>query len=296
MLTLEGSGYISPQDENIKKSASFPHQQKVIFCSPCRVASTISVPKECVVKESLIPFYKPGMVTSSVVLWSLIESEVDVASTLVVVCDSSTAYLARMVADLIGTYKGCFGVVVAKENLSSEISDKSGQLQYARTAILLTILNIEQTQLLISNLKTVDRIVTLQNFMPRELYRHIVNDVSVRILETESVFVSSSLRKTVPKVMKWLRSLKKDFWLNIAVAAQSDVKVETRKSIYMFPYDTFVVSDDADLDEKNNLERNHKPLIQSVPLRVDKPSLFRQNGIYILVGGLTGLGWELLNL
>ena len=296
MLALEGSGYISSQDENNKRSASLPYLQKVIFCSPFRVASTISVPKECAVKETLIPFYKPGMITTSVIVWSLIESEVDVASTLVVVCDSSTAYLARMVTDLIGTYKGCFGVVVAKENLSGEISDKSGQLQYARTAILLTTLNIEQTQLLLSNLKTIDRLATLQNFMPRELYRHFVSDVSVRILETESVFVSSSLRKTVPKVMKWLRSLKKDFWLNIAVASQGDVKVETRKSIYMFPYETFVVSDDADLDDKNNLERNHKPLIQSVPLRVDKPSLFRQNGMYILVGGLTGLGWELLNL
>ena len=304
MLAVEGTGYLPLLKENIKKNRSFCESQKVVFCSPCKAASTVSVPKECILKETWLPFYKPGMITSSVILWSLIESEVEVASVIAIVCDSSSSYLGKLAVEMIGRHTGCFGVVLLKDNLLKDITDKNGQLQYVKSVVMLTKLNVDQIRLTLTQLKTIKTLVTLQYLIPRDIYRQIVNlyqcDVSIQILETENILLPASLKKRIPKVVKWLRSLEKDFWLNTETASQIKGSFNERswKSALMFPYETFSMATDVQVnhDCKNNLERCQMQTTQTVPLRVTRSNLFRQNGVYIIVGGLTGLGWELLNL
>ena len=301
MLAVEGMGFIAASEANKRKSG-FSDSESVLFCSPCKVASVVSIPKECIVKASWLPGYRPGILTSSVLLWNLIESQVEFASTVCIICDNSTSCLAKMASDMVGKHKGCFGVVINKENICNEIAEKNGQLQFARSVVLLSKLNICQVQLILSEIKTIDTVVTTQDFIPRDLYRQIVNvfmfDVKVQILETEGMFLQSSLKKKVPKIVKWLRSLNNDFWSDIKIVQPSAKgNIGYRQKSLSFPYETFCLYDDTkSLKVIKNSLRNLKTHAMNVPLRVTKSNLFRQNGVYIIVGGLTGLGWELLNL
>ena len=304
MLTLEGTGYLPLLKESNKNNGNFDESQKIIFCSPCKAASSVFVAKECILKEKWLPFYKPGMITSSVILWSLFEKEVEAASVIAVVCDSSSAYLGRLAVEMISSQTGCFGVMLLKDNLSNDITEKNGQLQYVKSVVMLTKLNIDQIRLLLLKMKTIKTLVTLQYLMSRDLHRQIVNvflcDLSIRVVATDEILLPSSLKKRVPKVVKLLRSLDKDTWLNTETASQIKDGFDTRntKSALMFPYETFNTATEPLVYEdcKNNLERCQKQTTQKVPLRVTRSNLFRQNGVYIIVGGLTGLGWELLNL
>ena len=303
MLTLEGTGYLPLLKGNKKNGGSFSDSMKVIFCSPCKAASSISVAKECILKEKWLPFYKPGLITSSVILWSLIEREVEAASVIAVVCDSSSAYLGRLAVEMISSQTGCFGVMLLKDNLMNDITEKNGQLQYVKSVVMLTKLNVAQIRLMLSKMKTIKSLVTPQYLMSRDLHRQIVNvflcDLSIRVVETDEVLLPASLKKRVPKVVKWLRSLDKDTWLNTETASHIDgFSTRKTKNALMFPYETFSMTTDSQENEncKNNIERSQKRTTQKVPLRVTRSNVFRQNGVYIIVGGLTGLGWELVNL
>ena len=305
MIAIEGFGKVISSETN-QNVSTFADSENVYFCSPCKVASVVSVPKECVMKESNLTDYKPGVLTSCTLVWALLESHFEVSTNVCIVCDRSTSALARIAAGMVGAQKGCFGVVINKENIMAEIEEKIDQLQYVKSMILLSKLPICDVQHILSQINTIDSIITIKEFMSRDLYQQIANmssyEVNVKIHETDYIFQPSSLKKKVPKVVKWLRTRTKDFWSILPNDDQSkqhsgEEDYEQRYNSLVLPYSTFSLSEHkSDKQEiKNNLVQRQLQK-QPIPLRVKKSDLFRQNGFYIIVGGLTGLGWELLNL
>ncbi|XP_060104280.1 uncharacterized protein LOC132578353 [Heteronotia binoei] len=121
----------------------------------------------------------------------------------------------------------------------------------------------------------------------RSLIRTDCENVQIHILSLTSIFQKASLKKTTMPFSSWVESLQQKQFLNLPCSVfQQTEKCEnlgssasshlTRKAV------PFVML-------KGNV---HNHLFSDIPLYGGTGKMFKENAVYIVTGGLTGLGFE----
>ncbi|XP_076458184.1 phenolphthiocerol/phthiocerol polyketide synthase subunit C-like [Babylonia areolata] len=111
---------------------------------------------------------------------------------------------------------------------------------------------------------------------------YFAEDVDLVVVDTQLLFHPSALKRQVPRVGEWLRERSRAMssimtYLHHDVSSASPAQVEHKES--------GAVLDMADL------LRFQTSQMTSLQVQVSKDQLFRKDGVYLVVGGLSGLGW-----
>ena len=271
---IEGEGLLV-KEHNAKSTGTIG--ERMYFCYPVDIATYVDIPNQCVFTTSDIPFYTPGLLTLSVVLYCSV-SHVQRGTSLAVLCDDSVECCQVFVERFL---EACGNKIVRclyKESLRDGLLQEEREaLKSVNGVIVLSKLNSEIIEKLLESMPSLQYIITLAVFLPMRV-RHMVAMVQqeITVIEHlgEKVFKNKNLVNIMPSIRTVLRKI------HGKESIKDDLMYKDRihcKNPLTLPRETISLSD-------NDSELN---------LYASSRHMFRKHSCYIVVGGLTGLGWIL---
>lgn len=281
VVCLEGMGW--PEDKNKKGSKITNKAAKLGFCYPIDVSTIVSIPSKCTFDLTTIPSYTPGLMSVGVILINIAEV-CKLSQNVLVIADDDSTLSTQLLLNMFSKNKKTVVNTGTKDRFMEYLEDSYEDSVH--TVVILTSLTNKHVENMKKRYKDLQKIVSLEEFFPRYMQRwvrHNKKDLSVTILNTERLFSQSELVEKVPKVHSWIKTLDNNM-KNILKQAE-DVHESDRddQGLLTLPFPTLSIYEGRE-------SGNH------IPLRVFRTEVFRPNGCYLLVGGLTGLGWELLQV
>ncbi|KAL4229457.1 hypothetical protein ACF0H5_012495 [Mactra antiquata] len=281
VVCLEGMGWI--QDKNTSVVSRVEKLPNFAFCYPVDVLSVVSVPLKCTFDISCLSHYVPGMMTVGIVLWNIAELCKNKTSVYIVV-DDKTSLTTSVLENMLAKYKKLEVEIEVKD----EMVEDSFDVKSAQIAIILSSVTNHHTEIIRSKCPELSKIISIDEFFPRYMQRwvqHNVPGLKLSILNIESLFTYDELIEKVPKVYNWMKAFdkKNEQLLERALDTFGDGTESYDNSMFSLPFPL------KPLTEGKNTENY-------IPLHVFRSEVFRKDGCYILIGGLTGLGWELLQI
>lgn len=255
-----------------KKLKSDKPTKEVVACYPLKVQSTVMVPKSCVVNISDLPNYSPGMLCTTALLWELVEKLPSKRSYLILT-DDDNEMAANIARNLISSRKsGPVMVFKMEEIMSPE--------QIVPIVIPLLKMDLQTIHGFIEAAPSIRMIASLRQFLPLQIERYIsarAPQVSVATVNVDEVLSKTTLPVIVPNVIKWLKKQK------LKMSSKDQVNTEPNKSSIL-PLPSQIV----DLSESEE--------VQKCDIRIPENLIFRKTAVYVIIGGMTGLGWEITNM
>ena len=267
VIGIEGQGYKTQRCRGKEK-------QKVVFCYPVPVSTIVSVPHDCVFDLASLPIYVPGIFTVGVIVWNIMHT-MKLSSSICVVVNDEIEYYSSIIAHFVSaTY-----CQVIKQSAIHEIAaDKAKGI---RTLCVLAHLTSSDFGSFETIFPTLQEIVSIEEYISKvqkTYLRMTTSNILITILKTEDMFAMTEITKTIPKVYQCLMSIDNIHISSRDCQASTDSKRQT--DILSLPYEVLLL--------------NNEMKTTRIPFKVSERSIFRKNGCYIIIGGLTGLGWEIL--
>ena len=270
-LSIEGEGLLVQEGTSIAK---VPNGDRLYFCYPVNMATYVDIPSQCIFMPSEIPSYMPGLLTLSVVLFSSVSRVPKGISSTVLVHESFQCCQSFVE----GFLECCCDRPVSCLYTTDIVK---GTLQHEKMfngIIVLTKLNEEITEKLLACVPTLQYIITLPVFLPLNL-RHMIamatQEITVIELRGEELFRSKHLMKIMPMIRSSLGKCHGKALCTEDLKRDGSVRVEN----LALPSKTCPLSDN---------------ICELTPIYASAKHMFRKNSCYIVVGGLTGLGWILV--
>ena len=268
-VTVEGEGMITSIDKN---NIRMIQDQKVYFCYPVDAATYVAVPKELTVAQTDLPFYEPGLLTVAVLLLSLSSQFAD-GSSVCIVSDNNCTFAVEFLAMVLQSKKRCSLSTLTRH----ELLDMQRARNNGSCIAVLSKVDMYIVKVIVDLFPHLEHIATFTGFLSNDTLRwvkHNYSGIKVSVLSPDALLEEANLKKEFPLVTKWLT-----FFHSKVGSLNTDLNTNNPLSL---PWPCISVSPEVGT--------------QQVPLRVEKSQLFRRQGCYVVVGGLTGLGWILLNL
>ena len=252
------------RDENAFGSDHF------IACCPRVGSNILQVPKACCVSLSEIPNYRPGLLFSCAYIWTLIQEVPPAAHIYVYTPDNWAHPKSVLMPQLLTSLKQCASCY---QSSPSQITDST-------VVLVLRPLHIRDYQ----DLRRCTKLITPVQFLPEKMKEKlIINDgVDVQLIETRGIFSIKNLQTLLPKVVEWLKDAKEWHtrserenennysWLNDSMGNQA-----------------FGVCESIGKDFRSQMISE---------IKVPTHMLFDKESVYIVVGGLTGVGWWMIKI
>ncbi|XP_041364324.1 uncharacterized protein LOC121379741 [Gigantopelta aegis] len=291
VVTLEFIGTLSTGNDD---------QQNVVAFFPSRVNTFMTVPKQCIIEITNMPCYAPGLVTTLVLFWHhcmLIDNQIETSDTMYKmfvrwigkahsnmtnVMDIFIIYsnVTRFVAEALSIM-----LKAVKRNANIQLVDisSSGLIpRYSESVIVTTIQLDNQTiKTICSMWPKAKRLVCMDQILPKnanlQLY-HQNQKLQIQVVKTSDIFTPRSAMDTMPNLITWI------------LGHKSEVKTIAEILQHVAPQQK--ETNLANLIQNSTIQfrDNYGQNIQNVLASED--ALLRLDGVYIVVGGLTGLGWE----
>lgn len=278
VVCLEGIGW--SEDKNKKRAGDRNKQASLGFCYPVDVSTIVSIPSKCTFDIATLPAYVPGLMTNGILLFNIAEICRNCPN-VHVISDNDSNMCAELLLNMLLKNKKVTATIDCKDSLR-----ESTYPENADTIVILTPVTNAHMEGIKAKYPDLQKLVSVEEYFPRYLQRwarHNIKDTSISILNTEQLFTQNELVEKVPKVYGWMKNLDNDM-KNVLRRVQHVVERDLAdQGLFSLPIPVLT------LDEGNGLQT-------SIPLRVFRNEVFRKKGCYILVGGLTGLGWELLQV
>ncbi|XP_059155767.1 phenolphthiocerol/phthiocerol polyketide synthase subunit C-like [Physella acuta] len=241
----------------------------VISCYPASIGTVVRVPEEVVLSRELFPCYVFGNLTQLLVLFSIVDKIL--AKNITILASNDNIKIAKALEILIRQSNSASSV-----NIST--SDKFKETTSC-CEILILLERVDKSIIKAINKKTVHlKIVAISSLVANEDRAYISYKLprsKLILLCPEEVFSPQEIPRQVLRVRRWLEKRNPEI---STVLKQLSATQPAR--------DVFVT-------QPNSLtELLAGKLVQchNQSLRVDKEKMFRKDGVYIVVGGLTGLG------
>ncbi|XP_069133106.1 phthioceranic/hydroxyphthioceranic acid synthase-like isoform X2 [Argopecten irradians] len=257
ILTFEICGKVTVHSDDKP-----PNQLEGMYaaCSPFTLQSIVEVHQDCIVRIDDLPSYKPGTLRASAFLWHMKEYLVRGITLIITNGDDNVGEILR--------------AMLPKPQASQVVIDTLDGLhnpdtqQYnVETVVILTTVTFATLCDLLDKTEGVHTCLSLELFGTMHTWqtaRKKYGELSFIILYNEDILMRKNLSETILKVGKWLRKnlskIQCDNW------AEKTTRVVT-------------------LDSAKQQEKR---------VKVRKEQLFRRKSCYVIVGGLTGLGWEIV--
>ena len=284
MIGIEFTGFEVSKDNiapNMQKSL-LPKRSKttkrsrdsIIALYPNKIVGELCIPKICTMKVSEIKNYVPGLLTTIVMLNALVDKIAD-AKTIVIVAENVTSLHVRLCALMIQARKQCRLVPMSD-------ADKMDVID---VAIVLDVVREEKDV----PLPKVKRIICIKSTLSAYLQNSLFFGGSGTIVEVDpkSVFTKDNIGKMLPKVVAWYNKQSKRVYAgehsSLAHSAMRSHAVLSlplgRKGVHLLSLPFGEIKIDNQVTVKQNTKY-----------------MFDHRAAYVVVGGLTGLGWEMVQI
>ncbi|XP_060603894.1 phthioceranic/hydroxyphthioceranic acid synthase-like [Ruditapes philippinarum] len=244
----------------IDQEESF-NKWEILAIFPSSIATRMSVPRSCTIHMKDIPFYQPGLILTTVLCWNLSKQVPKRSSVFVYSCHKSS--LTKLILEtLVRSKKNANLVDLSNNNIHNETTFD----------VLLSLEKLDSSLPILAKCK---KIICLQENIsePIRLKASRSGEQSVSTFSAIELLEKKSVCNLLPKVVSWLRKNSQSLGILEGSLQQDDS--------CRLPFNSFEIMKNG----KVNL-----------PIRNPINRLFSKSGIYIVTGGLTGLGWELIVL
>ncbi|CAC5403639.1 unnamed protein product [Mytilus coruscus] len=245
-------------------------KEEFISCFPCTASNFVYIPKICVLEKTLFPLYRPGMLLEIVLYFSLL-AEINDKNPLIAFVDTELSLNGRLLDCVLQT---------SKRNI----------IQFNNTMSLITALPKTTFHLILltNNFNRLEEILSKQvqaevkaysfsdlvnKIMEREI-RHRFPNTSLVLINYDQVLCQENLSKVMFQVRRLLSAKQ-------TRPLFDGIEFPTKQS-------------DITLSFKQKPCGNKNLLASHIPVVISKDRMFSKHATYIIIGGLTGLGWELL--
>ncbi|VDH93509.1 Hypothetical predicted protein [Mytilus galloprovincialis] len=276
ILSAETSGYIVHRSTSEHPYPDDPCNanlhEEYVTCYPRHVSNFAVVPEDCILNTCLLPNYKPGSLLQITMFFAISEEISNLKPTAIYYDEHvSNILLLKYILD----YKGIEPVSIIKISYLKEpkLSKTTPNLQIiflsTKVDTLLTIL--AENKLVPVQMFSFTNLISRAN---ERLLRHVCPSLSLTLINNEEVLQRINLSKTICLIKDWL--------VTKAAVAQLQNRQLSFENGRTFFFDV------KSTDDANTVRR--------FQLAATATDLFGKNSLYIVVGGLTGLGEEIVKL
>ncbi|KAM9839726.1 phenolphthiocerol synthesis polyketide synthase type I Pks15/1-like [Aulostomus maculatus] len=281
LLTLDFSGTISAVGKDVKK---FKVGDQVASCYPMVAASRVSVPQDVCYSTKHFPFLQRTPCVSYFLLaWEILHRTLPRAKRhLGIISPVTDSMLVKVLA--LTSYKSGWRVIVGTQ-CNGSFLDVS---QVDAFIVLPPYDDFFITK--ICNFPDVKHVVIICQFhtQPLDVLQNVKENVHVQTIHMPVILQRGALRAQMPHIYHWLRSLNLGKKFSLESFTFQNITSDN-KGIHSEKPDSYFHSKKLAVVV---LEKGPTMAISDIPLLPTKKQLFRKRAVYIVVGGLSGLGFE----
>lgn len=279
MLALDFCGIVTVVGKDVRKLKVGDH---VASCCPVVAASRVRVPEEVCCNTRRFSFLqKTPCVSYFVIAWKILCRGLPrTKRNLGIVSSVPDCALVKVLQ--LTFYRSGWNVTVAAPG-----KDTLADLNQVNTVVILP--PCDDTLIAqICEIPGVQKILLIcetQSFLARNVYEIVKESVCVHMIQVQEILQRGSLSVEMPRIKQWLKSLNISSKLSLESVVFQRVKSDSltwKQQSYFSSQKLFLV----DLDKVGGQELSNIPVIPT------KKQLFKKRSVYIVAGGLTGLGFE----
>ncbi|KAL3871081.1 hypothetical protein ACJMK2_039101 [Sinanodonta woodiana] len=290
VVALEAVGYEAVSDQK----DSFSQGRRIVVCYPLIAGTHVNVPRYATCPMESLRGYRPGLITFATILWELAKERKKNFDILVII-EEESSHLRQVVESLFTFCNQTVTILTPTEiNTSSNL----------RPTAIIYLTALKSTHKWIHKCfetGNVHQLLTLRQFLPIPLHRLIQRKyraLDIVTLGTESIFSPLNLRNSLPNVFSWIK------------LSDEIIKKHILNTSHMLADRNFTITQQPLSFRKTG--NSHREVSSIFPIPTPTLSLktgvlkmksnctgdtfFSSNGCYIVVGGLTGLGWKIVTL
>ncbi|XP_060072443.1 uncharacterized protein LOC132552298 [Ylistrum balloti] len=261
ILTYEVCGTVKEESKQIASGkTSINLEEKYVACSALTVQKEVTISKDCLLRIDDKPNYCPGLLTRVAMLLQMKEH----------LFKGNTMILAEpgeVFAEILQTM--LLAVKEGSATIRSIVDLDATPITEVTNLIILQPTDFSKFGNALRQFRDIQLVVATNMTLASHGMRSVQNrypSVCFKVLNTEQMLSQNTLRKIVPQAVRWLQN-------NFPKLNDFGGKVP-KERIALLP-------------SRNNIEPNAR-------VKVTQNQLFRKNRCYVVVGGLTGLGWEIV--
>lgn len=287
LLALDCSGIVTAVGKDVSKLKVGDH---ITSCYPVAASSKIVIPEGVCFKSKRLPFLKSTPCVSYLALaWELYQRVLPKAKyqrklgIFSCVPDSALLKVLTLIAGKLGWHakvvnadwlsqgSGNVGAVILLPPYNESVITKAACLPGVRDIVLVSGNQLESS-------------------VSQSIFREKNEDICMHVLSMCTIMQKSSLKAQMPHIYRWLKSLHLD---------RDSLAFET----VTFQKVTSTAIDFLSVEEPDsyfscrimpvvNLRHNQQLEFSDIPLLPKPKQLFKKNSVYVVTGGLSGLGFE----
>ncbi|XP_027129772.1 uncharacterized protein LOC104937073 [Larimichthys crocea] len=289
LLALDFSGTVTAVGKDVRKLKVGDH---VASCYPVVAASKVSVPEDVCYSTKRFPFLKNTPCVSYFVLaWEVLHRALPrTKRNLGIISTVPNSALMKVLAST--SYKSGWNVIVGTQcNGSFEVNVKVNVSQIDAFVILPPF--DESLIATVCNLPGAKHVVLIcetqsQCLLAQDVFQGVKESVRVQTIQMPAIFQKGFLSAERPHISNWLKSFRLSTKFGLenftfqSVNPESTEIISERQQSYFTSKKLAVVA----------LEKDVSTTLSDIPLLPTKKQLFRRRAVYIVAGGLSGLGFE----
>ncbi|KAF7214094.1 phthioceranic/hydroxyphthioceranic acid synthase [Nothobranchius furzeri] len=283
LLALDFSGTVTAVGKDVRKLKVGDH---VASCYPVVAASRVQVSEHVCYSTRRFPFLlKTPCVSFFVLAWEILHRALPRAKhDLGIICTEPDSVLVKVLA--LTSHKSGWNVILATQSNSSFVD--SSQVD----AFVILPPFDESLTAKASSFPGVQHVVIVcesqkQHLLVQDLCQNVKETVHVQAIQMWAVLQKGNLRERRPRIYRWLKSLNlsRKFTLDNFTFQNDKSERESLKSEKLPSY--FSSKKLAVIALEKSVSG-----ISEIPLLPPNKQLFRKKSVYIVAGGLSGLGFE----
>uniref|UniRef100_A0A8C5PAM4 Carrier domain-containing protein n=1 Tax=Leptobrachium leishanense TaxID=445787 RepID=A0A8C5PAM4_9ANUR len=272
LLALDFTGTVTAVGKHVKK---FKVGDQVASCYPTVASSRVSLPETVCFLIKKVPFFKNLPCISHFILaWEIFHRQLTQANNnkpKLVIISSETGTILNSVLTNIAKGRGW------DPKVSPEIDVNAKQC--SAMIILPSSKNISLED--IFQLPLLKELVLVQS---QPLNEHYKEDVRVCVVDPVSIFQRAYIEECANDIHKWLQSMH-------AGTYQQTLRNSLATSTKRNGFDKKISRLNSTVHSLPLIQLDKKT-ISNIPLVIKQETLFKHDEVYIVTGGLTGLGFE----
>ncbi|XP_039982779.1 reducing polyketide synthase PKS1-like isoform X2 [Xiphias gladius] len=285
LLALDFSGTVIAVGKDVKKLKVGDH---VASCYPVVAASKVRVPEDACYSTKRFPFLqKTPCVSYFVLAWEILHRALPKAKNhLGIISSVPESALVKVLA--LTSYKSGWNVIVRTQC--------NGSIVNVSQMDALVVLPPTDKSLIdkICNFSGVQHVVIIcesqmQGLLARDVFHSVKENVRVQTIQMPVILQKGSLSAQRPHIYHWIKSLNLSRKFSLKSFTFQSVKHDSTENLHLEKPESYFSSKTLAVLA---LEKDVNGTLSEIPLLPTKKQLFRKTAVYIVAGGLSGLGFE----
>lgn len=238
---------------------------KVASCFPVAVGTVVSVPAETMIPADCIPDYRVGDLSKLAILWAL-QKKVT-SDKVTILASAATKHITDLLQIILTSANKITSAVITVEEVGS-VGSLSG------TILSLVLLDTGTLAALAQRWEGEKCLISCSCLLSPEAMSFlacVAPTAEARVVDTQLLFRPTKLIKFLPEMYSWLEQ-------------QRSLASKLAEALHKVPLN-------ESSSNMNCLMAFQSHSLDTLQIKIADGGLFQKDAAYIVVGGLTGLGW-----